>query len=134
MRRLSRPKKSQNQAADEKKDRNQRKEHVGRFFLQLMEKNLRQCLRDSFISTAGNLLQPTPGIHVLASHFISPGHYSFGGKVKVLERFYERLVKLGDVINFDEAINRINSRDLPIAKPLKLIIKNKIVPFNGVMC
>jgi peptidoglycan/xylan/chitin deacetylase (PgdA/CDA1 family) len=83
-----------------------------------MEKNLRQCLRDSFISTAGNLLQPTPGIHVLASHFISPGHYSFGGKVKVLERFYERLVKLGDVINFDEAINRINSRDLPIDKPL----------------
>ena len=74
-------------------------------------KNLRKRLRDSFLSSAGYLRHPKPGIHVLASHFISSGSYSFGGKAKVLERFYERLVKLGDVIGFDEAVNRINSKD-----------------------
>jgi peptidoglycan/xylan/chitin deacetylase (PgdA/CDA1 family) len=83
-----------------------------------MRENLRQRLRNNFLSFSGHLRQPKPGIYVLASHFISKRSCSFGEKSKILESFYERLMKLGDVIGFDEAINRINFKNIPLNKPL----------------
>ena len=83
-----------------------------------MDENLKKRLRDNFLSFSGYLRHPKPGIYVLASHFISSGSYSYGGKAKILENFYEHLIKLGDVIGFDEAVNRINSKNTRIDKPL----------------
>jgi hypothetical protein len=46
-----------------KKDRNQRKEHVGRFFLQLIEKNLRKPeLPDCLLPVFANSVQSTIGV------------------------------------------------------------------------
>jgi hypothetical protein len=46
-----------------KKDRNQRKEHVGRFFLQLLEKNLRKPeIPDCLLPVFANSVQSTIGV------------------------------------------------------------------------
>ena len=65
-----------------KKDRNQRKEHVGKFFLQLIEKNLRKPeLPDCLLPVFANSVQSTIGVEQ---------YVQMSGKISRLLEFGEK--------------------------------------------
>jgi hypothetical protein len=95
-----------------KKDRNQRKEHVGKFFLQLIEKNLRKPeLPDCLSPVFANSVQSTNGVEQ---------YEKMSGKISRLLEFGE---KKG--FDYDQILDSKPGKSI-IAGEILTLYKNKM--------
>lgn len=81
--------------------------------------SIRQKARDGIISTLGRLRKnDVPSVHIIAGHFVAREYLSSSERLNVLTRFYDSLMRLGDLRDIDTTLSRIVNRDLPSNRSL----------------
>jgi len=73
---------------------------------------MRQTLRNVYLNLFGTLKTPSPGIHILNSHFVTPFFSSRNDEV-VFENFLKFLSRYCRLITIQDAIQRLKTGNLP---------------------
>lgn len=73
---------------------------------------LRSSFRHLYLSTVGLFRHPSPGIHILNSHFVQQGMINENFK-NIYFDFIDYLAKKTTIINFDVATKKLIDKDIP---------------------
>lgn len=80
---------------------------------------MRLKVRDSVISSLGNMRNsPLPSAHIVAGHFVARENLNSSDRVNVLTKFYDSLMRLGNLTDIDTTLASIINRDLPNDKSI----------------
>lgn len=77
---------------------------------------IRPIARDVFLRMAGSFSKPSPGIHILNGHYVTPYKPDLNRDWKIMDDFLATLSNMSEFLRIEEAIRLISSNQIPTDK------------------